>query len=392
MNHKSHSVNTLLATIMICLCAVVSAQTPTFAPSTPSASKLVVDPLARTTAVSIAQNYSAYQAQRDAMKALMDSGKANINGYDLSKAKCWLEVSFHEYTRNDRSAFAQDALTESQRITQHLAGTQVASAPNAVNGSLGIATGSPASQTLLINGGQRLRSDLWSKADAYKAMPGYGGAQMCGERQVACAEVQLAHAGNEINQQGWRHARPYIQLAEDGLEAAKKAIDACVPAPVAVKPVTIAPVEPKTVVIVPPVVVAPAAPTPATLSAEVLFNFDKRDLGNVRDYTKQRLDTLIAQIKSGAITPKTITLTGHADRSNLTGKADYNDKLSQDRASTVKDYMVAQGIAANLIATGYKSDSVQIEACTARFKNQADYEECLLPNRRVQVVVEGFKK
>jgi hypothetical protein len=162
-----NALNGLLVITALCLGTAAIAQTPSFAPA-PAVNTLVIDPLARTTPVSVAQNYSAYQAQRDAMKALIDSGKANINGYDLSKSKCWLEVSFHEYTRNDRSPFAQDALTESQRITQHLAGTAIAPAPNAVNGSLGIATASPASQTLLVNGGQRLRSDLWSKADAYK--------------------------------------------------------------------------------------------------------------------------------------------------------------------------------------------------------------------------------
>jgi outer membrane protein OmpA-like peptidoglycan-associated protein len=392
MNLLSTPLGALAVAAALAMIGAVSAQTPPQRPVSP----LITDPLARTTDISIAQNYTGYQTQRDAMQALVSGGKS-INSYDLSKSKCWLEVSFHEYTRNDRSAFAYDSLIESQRITQYLAGTAISAAPNAVNGSLGVATANPATQTLLVNGGQRLRSDLWSRADAYKALPDYGGAQMCGERQVACAEVQLAHAGNEINQQGWRHARPYIQLAEDGLDAAKKAIDACVPAPIVkVAPAVVTPPPTPAPVVKAPAIVEPKpvvlAPTPMTLSAEVLFNFDKRDMGNARDYTKQRLDTLIAQLKAPGVTVSKIALTGHADRSNLTGKADYNEKLSIDRANNVKAYMVAQGIAANLITTAYKSDSSQVEACTAKFKNQAQFEECLLPNRRVQVMVEGFKK
>ena len=37
--------------------------------------------------------------------------------YHLAKAQCWLDVSFHEYTRNDRSDFVQQALDQSLRLT-----------------------------------------------------------------------------------------------------------------------------------------------------------------------------------------------------------------------------------------------------------------------------------
>jgi OmpA-OmpF porin, OOP family len=426
----SQSWNAVLAMLAFCVSTVASAQA--------SADQTMVDPLARTTPVSIARGYDAYQAQRDAMKALIDSGTANINGYDLAKAKCWLEVSFHEYTRNDRSGFAPEALLESQRITQHLSTSTVSSAAVGVNGSLGVSTPNPASQTLLVNGGQRLRSDLWQQAHAYKSLPGYGGPQACGEPQLACAEVHLAHAGNEINQQGWRHARPYIQLAEYELAAAKKAIDGCSPAPAAIvaaaAPVLVAPivVAVPTLLGIPVAVVAPVMPAQAvvavespapvaplaaavpaaavpsarivepktvvlapqatSLAAEVLFNFDTRDLSNVRDYTKQRLDSLIAQIKSAGFMISSITLTGHADRMNLTGKPEYNAKLSQDRALVIKNYLINQGIAVDLISTAFKSDTVQVEACNAKFKKQIQFEECLLPNRRVEVLVLGSKR
>ncbi len=389
---RQHSI----ALVVGALCMATSfAQSNNGLPTTTS----TADPLARTTPYSIARSYDAYQTQRDAMKALIDTGKHNPAAYELSKSKCWLEVSFHEYTRNDRSIFAQDAYTESQRITQYLAGTTIADAPEGLNGNTVVKGDNPATQTLLLNNGQRLRSDLWDRAEALKKHPNYGGPKACGMRQAACAEVELAHAGNEINQQGWRHARPYIQLAEDNLAAGEKAVVACTPppAPYVAPPVVVAPPPPPVVVAPPPVVVqpkpvvVPPAPVPVNLAAEVLFNFDKRDMPNVLDYTKARLDALIAQIKTGGFKVNSIVLTGHADRSNFTGKADYNTILSQDRAALIKNYMIGQGIAANLITTDAKADTVQVESCQAKFKNKAEFEACLLPNRRVVVTVKGVK-
>jgi OmpA-OmpF porin, OOP family len=381
------------------LAGVLAASVTTaYAQYVPQYTTNTADPLARTTPVSVNQKYGSYQVQRDAMQALVDTGKHHPHAYDLSKSRCWLEVSFHEYTRNDRSIFAQDAYTEAKRITQYLAKSPVSEPPFAVNGSLAIATENPATQTLLLDHGQRLRSDLWLLANEYKKHPGYGHAQACGEAQVACAEVQLSHAGHEINDQGWRHARPYIQLAENELAEAKRVIEGCVPPPP--PPVVVAPPPPPVVipapvvVVAPPVVVVPPPlppPERVRYTAEVLFNFDKRDMPNVRDYTKQRLDALIGQMMAGGYRVETIDLVGHADRSNRTGKSNYNTILSQDRVDLIKAYMVKQGANAALMTSSYKGDSSQVEACNQRFKQRAQFEECLLPNRRVEVIVNGWK-
>jgi outer membrane protein OmpA-like peptidoglycan-associated protein len=107
--------------------------------------------------------------------------------------------------------------------------------------------------------------------------------------------------------------------------------------------------------------------------------------------TKERLDKLISEIKSGGFTVKRITVVGHADRANHTGQGDYNIFLAQDRATNVKNYLVAQGVPTDLIKTYAKGDSEQVEACQGKFTSRAELEECLLPNRRVEVVVEGMK-
>jgi OmpA-OmpF porin, OOP family len=317
----------------------------------------------------IHSDYANYQAQQGRINSINDTGTHRVASYSLAKAQCWLDVSLHEYTRNDRSNFPRLAYEESSRITDYI------SKGGAVSG-----TSNPALQTPLINDAAKLRPDLWDAAAKLKGHPSW----RCAEQKTACAEVELVHAGNEFNQQQWRHAKPYVQIAEDLIGDAQKAAEACIPPPAPVaQPAPAAPV--------------PAAPvpvaTPVSASANVLFNFDKRDMANVRPYTKDQLDALIGQIKSGAITVSSIKLIGHADRLNSTGDNSYNIKLSQDRASTIKNYMVSQGIAADLMTTSYDADNRPIEACTkAKFRNTAELQECLLPNRRVEVVLTGVRK
>lgn len=121
-------------------------------------------------------------------------------------------MSLHEYTRNDRSAFPQAALTESEKLVQ----------------GMERGAGALPMDTPLVNDAARLRPDLWERATARKGHAGF----RCAQQRLACAEVELVHAGNEHNQQQWRHARPYVQTAEDLLGEARELADACA-APVA---------------------------------------------------------------------------------------------------------------------------------------------------------------
>jgi OmpA-OmpF porin, OOP family len=312
-------------------------------------------------------DYAKYEGQQGRIKALNDTGSHRVASYSLAKAQCWLDVSLHEYTRNDRSNFPVLAYDESNKITEYLA----------KGGAIGGA-GNPALQTPLVNDASKLRQDLWDAAAKLKGSAGW----RCAEQKTACAEVELVHVGNEFNQQQWRHAKPYVQIAEDLIGDAQKAAEACVP------PAVVARAAPAPIV---PAPVAVAAPVNAV--ANVLFNFDKRDMPNVRSYTKDQLDSLIAQVKGGAVTVSGIKLIGHADRLNSTGNANYNVQLSQDRVNTIKTYMVNAGVPANLITTDFKADTTQIEACTKdKFRSSAELQECLLPNRRVEVVLTGVVK
>ena len=50
------------------------------------------------------------------------------------------------------------------------------------------------------------------------------------------------------------------------------------------------------------------------------------------------------------------------------------------------------GVDAALIETSARGDHEQVEGCRDTFKSQSELQECLLPNRRVEVIFETKKK
>ena len=72
-------------------------------------------PAQRISDAAISADQQAYEALQGRIKGLNDRGRP-VKDYFLSKAQCWLDVSFHEYSRNDRSPFTQEALTESEKL------------------------------------------------------------------------------------------------------------------------------------------------------------------------------------------------------------------------------------------------------------------------------------
>ena len=169
-------------------------------------SQTLTAPTDRISDRAIHADYQAFEAAQSRIKALNEGGRA-LRDYHLAKAQCWLDVSFHEYTRNDRSAFPQQAFDQSLALVDAM---EKKSAPLAMD-------------TVLVNDADRLRPDLWDLAGQLKT---HAGAQ-CVAQRVACAEVELVHAGNEHRQQGWRHATPYVQIAEDLLAPAMAQANAC---------------------------------------------------------------------------------------------------------------------------------------------------------------------
>lgn len=328
-------------------------------------------PRGRVTDSAIFRDYKGYEAMQARIKALNDRGLGQgpkVSDYHLSKAQCWLDVSFHEYTRNDRSAFPSEALHQSERLVEQME-RKVTPLPD---------------DTPLVNNADLLRKDLWDAVAALKKHSGW----RCAAQKTACAEVELVHAGNEHKQQGWRHAKPYVQIAEDQIAEAQGAATACAaptpPAPIVQAPAPVPSPTPRPAVL---------PPEPANLiTAHVLFNFDRSDAANIRPQGRKSLDELIARVKSGTVIVSRIDLIGHADRLNGTGKADYNIKLAERRAQTVRQVLIGAGIDAALIRADAKGDSQQVESCREQFKAPAELLECLAANRRVEVRAIGVRK
>ena len=63
----------------------------------------------------ISADQRVYETMQSRIRLINDAGRP-LRDYHLAKAQCWLDVSFHEYTRNDRSAFPQAALAEAYQI------------------------------------------------------------------------------------------------------------------------------------------------------------------------------------------------------------------------------------------------------------------------------------
>ena len=143
-----------------------------------------------------------------------------------------------------------------------------------------------------------------------------------------------------------------------------------------------------------PAAPAPAAPVPAAapaptkkpavinLAAGSLFGFNQAVLTSVG---KQEIDSqVIAKLKDmGEI--RYINVNGHTDR---LGSAQYNQKLSERRAEAVKAYLVSRGVEPAKIETYGFGKTLPVKSCPDQ-KDRKALIECLAPNRRVVIEIQG---
>jgi OOP family OmpA-OmpF porin len=333
----------------------------------PAAAQALTPPAQRVTDEAIAADQQAYAAMQGRLKALNDGGRT-VRDYGLAKAQCWLDVSFHEYSRNDRSSFPELALGQAGVLASAMEKAQ----------PLGW-------DTPLVNNADKLRPDLWARTEALRTHSGW----RCAQHKAACAEVELVHAGNEHRQLEWRHAKPYVQIAEDLTAEAELLAQRCEPPPAAPAPQVVAAPAPAPVVVPPPV---PVVKTTVQLLASVVFNFDRHTAADMRSFSVEQLRTLVAKVKADGLVVRKLQLAGHADRLNGTGHADYNQQLSDKRAATVRAALAEMGLSADEVQVQALGDGQQVQACSGRFASAAQLEECLLPNRRVDVLVTAEPK
>ncbi|RKS86034.1 OOP family OmpA-OmpF porin [Orbus hercynius] len=119
------------------------------------------------------------------------------------------------------------------------------------------------------------------------------------------------------------------------------------------------------------------------LNEDVLFTYAKAEL---KPEGKAALDNLVSTLIKLNPSESAIVVIGHTDR---IGSSSYNLKLSEKRADAVMNYLVSQGVPANLIsARGVgKSQPLTGDQCNAL--KGAELITCLAPDRRVEIEVKA---
>ena len=126
----------------------------------------------------------------------------------------------------------------------------------------------------------------------------------------------------------------------------------------------------------------PKKPAVVNLSSRELFEFNKATLTTE---AKKRLDAeVLARLKDvGEV--RYINVNGHADR---LGSTQYNQRLSEKRAEAVRAYLVSKGVDAAKVETFGFGKTTPLKSCPDQ-KNRSSVIECLAPNRRVEVEIQG---
>jgi OOP family OmpA-OmpF porin len=128
----------------------------------------------------------------------------------------------------------------------------------------------------------------------------------------------------------------------------------------------------------PPPAPAPA-PAPRTeryvLSATELFGFDSSQLR----MPQPKLDEVASALSTNRDISN-VVITGYTDR---IGSSKYNQKLSERRAVTVKNYLTSKGVDANRLKAEGRGEANPVVVCTD--KKLPALIKCLEPNRRVEI-------
>jgi outer membrane protein OmpA-like peptidoglycan-associated protein len=261
--------------------------------------------------------------------------KDNYFGY---KAQCWLDAADEERSHLNHWGFVEEALHEADRLTASL------------ETGNGLAADNPQLRTASV-----VRPDIWQQILAAKTAPAFA---MCTEaqRQTACAEVELLHAGHEAWTRGFDASAARVSRSAARLPAIGTALDACKPPPA------------------PP----PQIPEKITLRGDTTFGFDRSDVSGMLPDGRNRLDKLVGDLKQ-VDDVSAIGIDGYTDR---LGSDSYNQRLSTRRADTVKRYLQQGGIDVPMNARGHGKRDPVVQ-CDQRDRQQLI--ECLAPNRRVEL-------
>lgn len=127
-----------------------------------------------------------------------------------------------------------------------------------------------------------------------------------------------------------------------------------------------------------------SAPERTNISADALFMFDKSDTQSMLPQGKRQLDELASTLRQyQQMGDSRVEITGHTD---YKGDAAYNMNLSTQRARTVANYLVNQGVNSNIILATGAGETQPVQECATNLSRQQEI-DCLQPNRRVTLDV-----
>ncbi len=116
------------------------------------------------------------------------------------------------------------------------------------------------------------------------------------------------------------------------------------------------------------------------LSADALFEFAKYGADAILPKGRQELDAIAEQLADA--NKMSIAVVGHTDR---IGSDAANQLLSQQRAVTVRQYLVDRGVPGMSISAEGRGESQPVKSCEEQARSALI--ACLAPNRRVEIQV-----
>lgn len=273
---------------------------------------------------------------------------SGADSYHLAKARAWLDLAQSEYYEKDTSGALSASIALAENLLAALEKKQA---------DIGMDT------PVQITGSEAVRPDLLEQINGLKKHEKFA----CGQRPLGTAEVYLVWAGHEHSESGQAHAESYLRSVENLIYEGSVAIDNCSAAPV----IASGPVPPVEKI---------------TLSGDALFAFNKATLNPSALW---RLDDLAEKIKTVSQLEE-VVLVGHTDRMRSDGHPERNQLLSEQRAESIKQYLIGKGIAAEKIHASGVGSALPLVECSTRQSKEKQI-VCLQPNRRVEITLRGAK-
>jgi len=271
--------------------------------------------------------------------------------YLVSKAQAWLNFTREEYWANDRGPIIEESLGEAVKLMATLVDRDVHEVERS---------------TKLPTGTRKVREDLWTEVDRFKAHPRFD----LVAAEVAQLEIELVRAGHDAAPGAACSAEPHVMTAGK-LEAYVDSVLKYAPPPVVVAevpapaPAPAVPLPPAPVVVpdrdgdgVPDaldccpntpagkMVDARGCPEPTQQTQTVLegveFDIDRFAL---RSTSRAILDSVVTELLRRPAIP--VEVSGHTDS---IGTDSYNLTLSANRARSVRQYLVGKGVAGDRIS------------------------------------------